>query len=187
MTRRDGNETVKLDMLKLAFLAGGLMAVAAIAAAWLLMSPARTVALAAKVERARASLAAKSLRIAGSEVAYLEGGAGEVLLLLHGSSGEKDNWNRVARHLTPHLRVIALDLPGFGGSHRPAKTAYGLWDQIAHIRAFAAALGLQRFHLGGHSFGGRLAAMYAARFPGQVRSLWVVAPGGGLGSCGPVW
>lgn len=167
-------------MLDFVLFAGGLAAFAAIAAAWLLASPARLAALVVKLERSRAGLTAKTVRIPGFEIAYLDGGAGEVLLLLHGSSGEKDNWNRVARHLTPHLRVIALDLPGFGDSDRPADGAYGLWDQVAHIRAFAAALGLQRFHLGGNSFGGRLAAMYAARHPEQVASLWLLAPGGVL-------
>lgn len=168
-------------MLKLALLAGGMTAMAAaIAAAWLLASPVRIAALVMTLERSRAGLTAKSVRIPGFEIAYLEGGTGEPLLLLHGSSGEKDNWNRVARHLTPHLRVIALDLPGFGDSDRPADGAYGLWDQVAHIRAFAAELGLRRFHLGGHSFGGRVAAMYAARHPEQVAGLWLLAPGGVL-------
>jgi len=37
-----------------------------------------------------------------------------VLVLVHGFVGDKDNFTRMARFLTPHFRVIQPDLPGFG-------------------------------------------------------------------------
>lgn len=167
-------------MLKFLIFAGVTAGLAAMASAWLLMSPLRVAAMVAKFERSRAGMQAKVLEIPISRMAYLDGGKGDVLLLVHGSSGEKDNWNRVARFLTPHLRVIAVDLPGYGDSEMAAGAAHGLGDQIEYLRAFVAALGLQSFHLGGHSSGGRIAAMYAARHSGQVKSLWLLAPGGVL-------
>lgn len=169
-------------MIKFALIAGCVLAAAlAAGAVWLMLAPgSQILAAVAGIERGRAGLAAKTARVRGRDIAYLEGGAGETLLLVHGSSGDKDNWNRMARHLTPHLRVLAVDLPGFGDSDRPENARYGLQDQVEHLRTFAAQRGLTRFHLGGHSMGGRIAAMYAARHPEQVQSLWLLAPGGVL-------
>lgn len=169
-------------MIKFALIAGCILATAfAAGAAWVALAPgSQILAAVARLERHRAGLALKTTRVAGFGIAYLEGGAGDTLLLVHGSSGDKDNWNRMARHLTPHLRVIAVDLPGFGDSDKPDDAEYSLPAQIGYVRAFAAQLGLARFHLGGHSMGGRIAAMYAARYPEQVKSLWLLAPGGVL-------
>ena len=172
------------EMIKLALIAGcGLILALGAGTLWAVLAPgARLLGLVAAVERGRAGLTPKTAHIPEFGIAYLEGGAGETLLLVHGSSGDKDNWNRVARHLTPHLRVVAVDLPGFGDSDKPDHADYGLQAQVGHIRAFAAQLDLTRFHLGGHSMGGRIAAMYAARYPEQVQSLWLLAPGGVLSS-----
>ena len=51
-------------------------------------------------------------------------------------------------------------------------------DQVERLHAFARALGLAQFHLGGNSMGGWIAGAYAAGYPHQVQSLWLLAPGG---------
>lgn len=153
------------------------------AAAWFLLSAAAWRDLVTAVERQRADLAARTVMVAGRPVAYLEGGpAGDTVpvLLVHGSSGEKDNWNRVARFLTPRHRIIAIDLPGFGDSPRWPALGLGLQDQLSALAAVIDALGLQQFHIGGNSMGGRLAALYAAAHPQRVRSLWLPGPSGVL-------
>lgn len=134
-------------------------------------------------ERQRAGLTAKTVLVVGQPVAYLEGGNTMdtvPVLLVHGSSGEKDNWNRVARRLTPRHRVIAIDLPGFGDSPRWSDHDVGLQGQVAALAAIADALGLEQFHIGGNSMGGRVAALYAAAHPQRVRSLWLPGPSGVL-------
>lgn len=140
--------------------------------------------LANAIERQRAGLVAGTVLINGRPpVAILDGGpAGDAapILLVHGSSGEKDNWTRVARLLTPHRRVIAIDLPGFGASPRWTDQGDGLQDQFNALATIIEALGLQQIHIGGNSMGGRLAALYAATQPQRVRSLWLLGPGGVL-------
>lgn len=153
------------------------------ATAWFLLPAAAWRDLITAVERQRAGLTARTVMVAGRPVAYLEGGpAGDAapILLVHGSSGEKDNWNRVARFLTPHHRVIAIDLPGFGDSPRWPALGLGLQDQLAALAAIIDTLGLQQLHIGGNSMGGRLAALYAAAHPQRVRSLWLPGPSGVL-------
>src|SRR6056297_3676236 len=58
----------------------------------------------------------KSCRVEADGVDWhvLEGGHGETLVLLHGFNADADHFNRVARHLTGHFRILAPDLPGFG-------------------------------------------------------------------------
>jgi len=85
---------------------------------------------------------------------------------------------RVAKYLTPHLRVIAPDLPGFGDSTRDPNARYAISDQVERVHAFAQALRLDSFHLGGNSMGGTIAGAYAARYPHEVKTLWLLAPGG---------
>lgn len=153
------------------------------AAVWLFAPPATLLGLVTSFERQRAGVVAKTVSVNGHAVAYLDGGNAAdsaPLLLVHGSSGEKDNWNRVARFLTPHRRVIAIDLPGFGDSPRWPGAGIGLTDQVAALSAIVDALGLRQLHVGGNSMGARVAAVYAAANPQRVRSLWLPGPSGVL-------
>ena len=130
--------------------------------------------------RRAAGLKLAHVEVDGHRLVYVHGGRGEPLLLLHGFAASKDHWSLVGRLLTPHFRVIALDLPGFGDSTRRPDAHYGVEEQLARIAAFADTLGLARFHLGGNSMGGYLAMLFAARHPERVMSLWLLAPAGAL-------
>jgi abhydrolase domain-containing protein 6 len=107
-----------------------------------------------KTERSIAGLKQNNITIEGFNIQYLEGGQGDVILFLHGFGANKDNWTRFSKYLTPHFRVIAPDLPGFGESTRDAAASYTISVQADRIHAFANALGLKAFHLGGNSMGG---------------------------------
>lgn len=132
---------------------------------------------------ARASLALErkrsGLTLRRGALPYLEGGSGsEVLLLIHGFAGDKDNFTRIARFLTPHYRVIIPDLPGFGDARRDPGARHDMAAQVETLRAFMAELGVQRYHMGGNSMGGFIASECAARYPELVASLWLLAPAG---------
>jgi pimeloyl-ACP methyl ester carboxylesterase len=152
-----------------------------LAAAYLVLDfgfPAQFAAAAVNAERGAAGLQRKAVAIPGFNVVYLEGGQGRPLLLIHGFNGDKDNWTRVAKHLTPHYRVIAVDLPCWGESPRPTADECGIAQQMAYLDQIATALGLEHFDLGGNSMGGWIAAAYAAAHPERVDSLWLLAPAG---------
>jgi len=118
------------------------------------------------------------VRAAGLELAYLEGGTGAPLVLVHGFGADKDNFVRVARFLTPHYRVLIPDLPGFGESARPDGASYAMDVQAERLRAFVATVGARPVHLGGNSMGGFVATTYAVAHPAEVESLWLLAPAG---------
>lgn len=131
-----------------------------------------------KLQRRAAGLKTRELTIDGHRVVYGDGGHGDPLLMLHGFGATRDNFLLVARELTPHLRVITPDLPGYGDSEQRPDAAYTLEAQLARIDAFVSALGLERCHLAGNSMGGYLAAHYARLHPERVQSLWLIAPAG---------
>lgn len=126
------------------------------------------------LERARAGVRSRSLIVDGRRFAYWEGGAGTAIVMLHGFAADKDHWTRAARHLRHRFRLIALDLPGFGGTPADPGEPFDVRSQAARVRAFIAALGVQRFHLVGNSRGGHIAGVLAHDFPDGVLSLTLV-------------
>ena len=135
-----------------------------------------------KLERKLAGFEPHRIQVGDQEIAYLRGGQGEPLLLLHGFGADKDNWNRIGGYLSEHYDVIALDLPGFGNSSKDVNGQYDVFSQVERVRQFAASLGLQRFHIAGNSMGGYIAGNLAAKYPEQVRTLWLLNPLGVMGS-----
>jgi pimeloyl-ACP methyl ester carboxylesterase len=80
---------------------------------------------------------------------------GPALLLVHGTSAWSQTWRDIAGPLgEAGFRVVALDLPPFGYSHRPADGDYSRVAQAGIVRTFARALSLEDYVLVGHSFGG---------------------------------
>jgi pimeloyl-ACP methyl ester carboxylesterase len=146
---------------------------------FLYLAPEKVTKLAIDIERKRSGLTLKEITLPGElHYVYLEGGQGEPLVLLHGFGADKDNFTRVARFLTPHYRVIIPDHIGFGESSHPQDADYSAGVQAARIRTLAKALGITKLHIGGNSMGGHISMMYAALFPDEVNSLWLLDPGG---------
>ncbi|MBA5690387.1 alpha/beta fold hydrolase [Rugamonas apoptosis] len=109
---------------------------------------------------------------------YLEGGRGAPLVLVHGFGGDKDNFTRIARFLTPHYRVVIPDLPGFGEATRDAAASYTIAEQVERLRAFLDQVAPGPVHLGGNSMGGFIVAQFAATYPERVASVWLLDPAG---------
>jgi pimeloyl-ACP methyl ester carboxylesterase len=110
-------------------------------------------------------------------LAYTRAGSGPPLVLFHGIGHRRQAWDAVLDRLTPHREVIAVDLPGHGGSPpldlggRPpadvlAESVTGLFDE----------LGLDRPHVGGNSLGGYIALAAAER--GRAASVTALSPAG---------
>ena len=131
------------------------------------------------LERSWADLVRKDVSLPdGLHMAYLEGGRGEPLVLVHGFGGNKDNFTRVARWLTPHYRVIVPDLVGFGESSHPLDASYAYAAQAERLHAFVRALALENAHFGGNSMGGAVVLSYAAQYRNEVASLWLLDAAG---------
>jgi len=135
-----------------------------------------------KIERKTGGLEEKNIMVNGLNIHYLEGGKGDPLVLIHGFGGNKDHWTRISRFLTPYFNVIAPDLPGFGESDEEPHGKYSIKDQAQFLKQFIEQLGIKSFHIGGNSMGGYIAGQYAALFPGDLKSLFLISPAGVLSS-----
>jgi len=120
----------------------------------------------------------KTVRIPGFEIAYLDGGQGEPLVMVHGIGADKDNWSQIAPFLRGSGRLIAPDLPGFGESDKPADADYSVIAQVERLGQFLDALQLPRAHLAGNSMGGAIVLAFAKLHPERVQSLWLLDPAG---------
>lgn len=87
-----------------------------------------------------------------------------VALFLHGWGAPAETYRLMIDHLAAYCRVVAPDLPGFGGSAEP-ETPWCVDDYVAWTVDFAAALGLSDVILMNHSFGGRISIKLLARRP----------------------
>lgn len=132
-------------------------------------------------ERNKSSLTAKVLTLAnGEQMAYLEGGnvTAEPLLLIHGFGGNKDNFTRIADELGSYHLIIP-DLLGFGDSSKPISADYRSDAQATRLHELLQVKGLaSHIHIGGNSMGGAISVAYAAKYPNDVKSLWLVDSAG---------
>lgn len=107
----------------------------------------------------------RQVNAGGITTNYHDSGSGPVVVLIHGSGPGVSawaNWRPVIPLLSRQFRVIAPDIVGFGYTERPSDFSYRLPSWIAHLRAFLDAVGIERAHLVGNSFGGALALWLAA-------------------------
>lgn len=97
------------------------------------------------------------------------------VVLLHGYVGDGPaTWRDQLDALADEYTVVAWDAPGAGGSADPPES-FGMAGYADCLAGFIAALGLDRPHLMGLSFGGALAIAFASRHPGIARSLALVS------------
>ncbi len=105
------------------------------------------------------------------------GGAeeGEPIMLLHGFPESHRTWRAVAPDLARDYFVVAPDQRGFAGSDKPdGVEAYKADRIVADLVALADALGLERFTLVGHDWGGAVAWLAALRQKDRIARLVIV-------------
>ena len=132
-------------------------------------------------ERLSSGLRTQNLRLGDVRWTYSEGGAKHkpTVVLLHGLTGNRDHWNGLAQFLTPHYHVIIPDLPNNGDTRVPAHFQMDIPNVTAELRTFIEHLGIsEHLHLAGHSSGGSIATQYAAEYPFDTQSLFLLNSAG---------
>jgi pimeloyl-ACP methyl ester carboxylesterase len=124
------------------------------------------------------------VRVAGSEhdMAYVEHGTGEPVLLLHGNPTWSFLYRDVIPALGPGVRAIAPDFLGFGRSDKLERAEdYTLANHLAALSQLVDALGLEKVTLVVHDWAGPIGLAWAVDNPARVRRLvimntWAFAP-----------
>ncbi|MER5651233.1 alpha/beta hydrolase [Streptosporangium sp. NPDC002524] len=110
-------------------------------------------------------------------LAYDDGGAGDVVVLLHSSAADSRMWDPQWEALTARFRVIRPDLRGYGRTPYASETPYSDPGDVADL---LAALAVERAALVGASYGGRVALQLATAHPDLVSRLVLLNAGYGL-------
>lgn len=134
--------------------------------------------------------AAHTLDAGALTISYYDEGAGPALLLVHGFTGGKLDFHDQIDWFTDRYRVIAPDNRGHGETGNTGdESSYSIAAMADDLHRFTGALGLEQFHLLGHSLGGMIAMRYALSHPDRLQSLILMdtssapldVPRGGLG------
>lgn len=125
---------------------------------------------------ARADVAPAFVDIGGSRVRYVRRGSGPPVVLLHGFASSLYTWKDVLPALAASHDVVAIDLPGFGGSSIPRRLQAASYPGV--VLGVMDRLGLGRATLVGNSLGGSIAVAVAGEHPERVDRLVVIDSAG---------
>jgi haloalkane dehalogenase len=107
----------------------------------------------------------------GQVLSVADVGSGPVILFSHGTPTWSYEWRHLIAGLSGRYRCIAPDHLGFGLSPRPPDGDYSPEAHAARFGRLIEALGIERYHLVVHDFGGPIALASAVRAPTRPRSL----------------
>lgn len=104
----------------------------------------------------------RDVTLEGGSWRVAEAGAGPVALLLHGTGGSIHSWNELRPLLAPHVRLVAIDLPGHGATSYPGFDRVSLPDMAQQVRRFLRAEAVEPALVIGHSAGAAIMLQLAA-------------------------
>lgn len=118
-----------------------------------------------------------TLTLGTDKLAYRTFGSGPDVLLVHGWQSSSRMWDETMDFLSPHFRLWAIDLMGFGDSRNDDPTRLlTIDDQTQLVAEFCNVLGLGPSVVIGHSMGGCIALKLALDYPQLVDRLVLVSP-----------
>jgi len=114
----------------------------------------------------------KRIAVAGTEIAYIDTGAGDPIVLLHGNPTSSYLWRNIIPHLAGIGRCLAPDLAGMGQSGKAPDGSYRFVDHARYLDGWFAALGLaQKIALVVHDWGSALGFYWACRNRAAVKGI----------------
>ena len=106
-----------------------------------------------------------------TEISYVDTGAGEPVVFLHGNPTSSYLWRNVIPHVEGLGRCLAPDLVGMGDSGAAPDGSYRFVDHARYLDAWFEALGLTNVTLVVHDWGSALGFYWAHRHPERVRGI----------------
>lgn len=105
------------------------------------------------------------------EMHYVDEGAGDVILFVHGNPTWSFEHRRLIKHFRTTFRCIAPDHIGFGLSDKPYDVSYLPQFHAENLARFIDALGLKNITFVLHDWGGPIGMSYALDHPGNVKRI----------------
>src|SRR5262245_33293056 len=110
-------------------------------------------------------------RVLDTDMVYVDVGAGDPVVFLHGNPTSSYLWRNVIPHVQPSSRCLAPDLIGMGDSGKAPAGSYRFVDHARYLDAWFESLALSRVTLVVHDWGSALGFHWARRHPERVRGL----------------
>ena len=113
----------------------------------------------------------KWIEIEGDQLHYIDEGKGETILFVHGTPEWSFGWRDLIKELKNSYRCIAIDLLGFGLSHKPQNGDYTCQAHYKRLEKFIQQLDLKNFNLIANDFGGGISLPYVIQHPENVKRI----------------
>lgn len=113
----------------------------------------------------------RRVRVLDSEMSYVDAGAGQPIVLLHGNPTSSYLWRNVIPHLLANYRCLAPDLIGMGRSGKSPAAVYRFGDHARYLDAWFEELQLGPVILALHDWGSALGFHWARRHPQRVAGI----------------
>jgi pimeloyl-ACP methyl ester carboxylesterase len=109
----------------------------------------------------------------GTTLHYVRGGAGPVVILIHGFPEDWYEFHRVMPSLAKRFTVVAIDLRGVGGS-TPTSDGYDGANLAEDVHQLAEQLHFRNIYIVGHDIGGMVAYAFVRRYPKTARGAMIL-------------
>jgi len=109
--------------------------------------------------------------LAFGKIAYLERGAGEAAVFLHGSPLNGCQWRGAIERLSAHRRCVAPDFMGLGYSEIPEHQSLAADAQFGMVAALLDKLGIGKIDIIASDSGGAVAQLFMVKYPSRVRTV----------------
>lgn len=117
----------------------------------------------------------RTLTLPSGPATYTDEGSGPTVLAIHGLPGSVRDWRWLGSALDGRVRLVRIDMPGFGGTPLSTSPSAKLADRADFVASVVDALELDRPLVLGHSMGGPVATSLAVRRPDALRALGLLA------------
>ena len=119
----------------------------------------------------------KKISIGNEELAYIDEGQGEVVLMIHGNMSSSVHYLPLIERIKDKYRCIAVDLRGFGDSTYNQR--FSTLEELADdVDKFTQALGIDSYYLVGWSNGGGVGLRLCAKYPTKVKKFFDIEGAG---------
>ncbi|HTR88610.1 MAG TPA: alpha/beta hydrolase [Solirubrobacteraceae bacterium] len=111
--------------------------------------------------------------VGGARSPLIEAGpreASEAVVFVHGNPGSSTDWTALVSAVGEYGRALAVDMPGFGGAHRPEGFRCEVASYADFLQGAMAQLGVERAHLVLHDFGGPFGLLWGLQHGGAWAS-----------------
>jgi pimeloyl-ACP methyl ester carboxylesterase len=115
-----------------------------------------------------------TIEIKGKKIFYSDSGKGPAIVFIHGWLESHTTFNSIVKILSKKYRCISIDLPGFGASDMIEKVTLNKISKS--VESVMDKIGIEKYHLVGHSLGGAVTLMYADRHQESIKRIVLISP-----------